>query len=82
MNKYTTSQLPAAFNNYFKLTTDVHSYNTRQIKTRQFALPEARSSSGAKMMRHSAVEIWSGVPSEMGNDTCLPLFSEEYKKYV
>jgi len=43
MYKYTTSQLPALFNNYFKLNTDVHSYNTRQIKTRQFALPKARS---------------------------------------
>ena len=29
MYKYTTSQLPAMFNNYFKLITDGHSYNTR-----------------------------------------------------
>ena len=29
MYKYTTSQLPAPFDNYFKLITDVHSYNTR-----------------------------------------------------
>ena len=36
MYNHTTSQLPATFNNYFKLITDVHSYNTRQIKTRQF----------------------------------------------
>jgi len=38
MYNHTTSQLPATFNNYFKLITDVHSYNTRQIKTQQFAL--------------------------------------------
>jgi len=31
MYKYTTLQLPATFNNYFKLITDVHSYNTRQV---------------------------------------------------
>jgi len=37
MYRYTTSQLPATFNNYFKLITDVHSYDTRQVKTRQFA---------------------------------------------
>jgi len=36
----TTSQLCATFNNYFKLITDVHSYNTRQVKTRKFALPK------------------------------------------
>ena len=51
MYKYTT-------NNYFKLITDVHSYNTRQIKTREFALPNARSNSGTKVMKYSAIYIW------------------------
>jgi len=50
--KYTNSQLPATFNNYFKLIADLHPYNTRQIKTRQFALPKARSNSGAKMIKY------------------------------
>jgi len=27
MYKYTTSQLPVTFSNYFKLITDVHPYN-------------------------------------------------------
>ena len=65
MYKYTTSQLPATFNNYFKLITDVHSYNTRQIKTRQFVLPKARSNSGAKMLKYSAIEIWSKSHAEI-----------------
>jgi len=58
-------QLPATFNNYFKLITDVHPYNTRQIKTRQFALPKARSNLGAKMIKFSAIDIWSKIPSEI-----------------
>jgi len=45
---YTNSQVPATFNNYFKINTNVHPYDTRQTKTRQFALPKARSNSGAK----------------------------------
>jgi len=65
MYKYTTSKLPATFNNYFKLITDVHPYNTRQIKTQQFALPKARSNSGAKMIKYSAIEIWSKISSEI-----------------
>jgi len=32
----------------FKLITGVHSYNTRQIKTRQFVLSKARSNSVLK----------------------------------
>jgi len=35
MYKYTTPRLPATFNNHFKLITDVHPHNIRQIKTRQ-----------------------------------------------
>jgi len=58
MYKYTTSQLPPTFNNYFKLIRDVHPYNRKQIKTRQFALPKPPSNSGAKMIKYSAIEIW------------------------
>ena len=82
MYKYTTSQLPAPFDNYFQLITDVHSHNTRQVKIRQFALPKARSQSGAKMIQYGAIEIWSKIPPEIKNKTCLALFLAEYKKYV
>jgi len=82
MYEYTNSQPPSMFDNYFKLIPDVHSYNTRQIKTRQFALPKARSNSGAKMIKYGAIEVWSRIPSEIKNITCLALFSAEYKKYV
>ena len=80
--KYTTSQLPAPFDNYFQLITDVHSYNTRQVKTRQFAFPKARSKSGAIMIQYSAIEIWSKILPEVKIKTCLALFLAEYKKYV
>jgi len=33
MYKYTNSQLPATFTNYFKLITDIHPFNTRKTKT-------------------------------------------------
>jgi len=82
MYNCTTSQLPAAFNIYFKLITDVHAYNTRQIRTRKVALPKACSNSGAKMIKYSALEIWSKIPPEIKNKTCLTLFLAEYKKYV
>ena len=82
MCKYTTSQLHATFNKKFKLITDLHSYSTRQVKTRQFALPKARSNTGAKMIQYSAIEIWSKIPPEIKNKTCLTLFLAEYKKYV
>jgi len=50
----------------------------------QFALPKARSNSGAKMIKHSAIEIWSRIPLEIKHKTRLALCLEEKrnKKYV
>jgi len=59
--KYTNSKLLATFINYFKLITDVHPYSTREINTREFTLPKARSNSGAKMINFSGIEIWSKI---------------------
>ena len=73
MQKYTNSQLPATFNNHFKFFTDVQSYNTRQLKTRQFALSTVRSRTGAKMIKYSAIETWSSIPVQIKNNTCLAL---------
>jgi len=61
--EYTNFQLPATFNNYFKLITDVHPYNTRKIKTQQFALPTTRWNSRAKMIKHS----WNLVKNSFCN---------------
>jgi len=77
MYKYTTSQLPATFTNCFKFVTDVHPYNTKQIKTRQFALPKARSNSGAKMIKCSATEIWSRIPPEIKHNNVFGTFLAE-----
>ena len=41
------------------------SSNNRSDSDLQFALPKARSNSGAKMIKHSAIEIWSRTPSEI-----------------
>ena len=38
------------------------------------------SKSGAKMIQYSAIEIWSKIPPEIKNKTCLALFLAEYKK--
>jgi len=50
MYKYTNSQLPATFTNYFKFITDVHPHNATWTTIRQFALPKASSNSGAKLL--------------------------------
>jgi len=58
------------------------SNNNHSDSDLELALPKARSNSGAKMIKHSAIEIWSRIPLKIKNKTCLALFSEEYEKYV
>jgi len=82
MYKYANSRLQATFIKYFKLIADVHPYDARQIKTGQFALQNARSNSGAKMIKFSSVEIWSKIPLEIKNKACLALFLSGTQKYV
>ena len=68
--------------NEYLVSIIIYPYNTRQIKTRQFSLPNARLSAGAKMIKYSAIEILSKIRSEIINKTCLALFAAKYKKYV
>jgi len=87
MYKYTTSQLPDTFNNYFKLMflhiTLMFLHITQDIsKLENLLCEKTRSNSGAKMTEYSPVEIWSKIPPEIKNKTYLALFLAEYKKYV
>jgi len=41
------------------------SSNNRSDSDLQFALPKGRSNSGAKMIKHSAIEIWSIIITEI-----------------
>jgi len=43
--------------------------NNRSDSDLQFALPKARSNSGAEMIKHSAIEIWSRILLEIKNKT-------------
>jgi len=57
MYNYSNSQLPATFNNYVKLITDVHPYNTRQTKTRQL-LYQKHVQTQALITTYSAIFIF------------------------
>jgi len=57
----------------------IYPHNTRQIKTRQCAFALASSNSCVEIMKYSAMEIRSKIPSEIKNKTCLALFATEYK---
>ena len=50
------------------------SNNNRSDSDLQFALPKTCSNSGAKMIKHSEIEIWSGSPSEIKNKNVFGTF--------
>jgi len=56
------------------------SNNNRSDSDLQFAWQKPSSNSGAKIIKHGTLESWSRIPLEIKTQTCMTLFSEEYKK--
>jgi len=65
-----------------KLIADVQTYDTRQTKTQQFALPKARSNSAAEMIKFRAIEIWSKTRLEIKIYRVWHFFQRTIKKRV
>jgi len=64
MYKYTNSQLPTTFKNYFKRITNVHPYNRIHTKTRQFDSPKVGSNSGVKILKCSRKLIKNSIKNK------------------
>jgi len=60
-----------------KLITNVHTYNTRQSKTEEFALTKSRSNSGAKIWRYSSIIIKSEIPLKISEQGRLNYYTSE-----
>ena len=65
-----------SFNNHFKLTTDVHPYNT--TKTKKLAICFSKNTFKLRcendMIKYSAAEIWSKIHLEIKDKPGLTLF--------
>jgi len=64
MFKFSQSQLPSQFNDYFSRVTSVHYYTTRS-STLAFMLVFCRITTRQKCIRYQGPSVWNSLPSHM-----------------
>jgi hypothetical protein len=80
MHRYTYKTLPVAYANYFNLTSDFHSYNTRNLNTyrSEFARTNLRKFSIKSIGPHT----WNSLPCEFRYISNLNLFKKQLKLWL
>jgi len=63
MYDYISNNLPTAFSNYFKLSADAHTHNTRYT-LHNLKLPAIRTNFGKFSLKFSGPKIWSSISNE------------------
>jgi len=64
MFKFSQSQLPSKFNDYFTRVTSVHYYTTRS-STSAFMLPFCLTTIRQKCIRYQGPSVWNSLPSNI-----------------
>ena len=67
MFKFHNKLLPAVFDNYFLLTSKVHTYNTRLSSNHAYSLPTARTNYGIFNIGYTGAKVWNSIEAEFKN---------------
>ena len=81
MYKYNKNMLPNTFTQYFKSTTTVHNYNTRNSKTNYF-IPRQKSNKGLSTLSYLEAKLWSEIPNTIKTTNTIGSFSTNYKELL
>ena len=65
MNKHKNGKLPALFNDYFTLTSNVHNHMTRQASKNNFCMRRVTKSSTQQSTKVTGPNIWKTLPPEI-----------------
>ena len=80
MYKVSKNDLPKPINIQYKLNTNVHAHDTRQLQNPH--IRHRRTMQASKQITHTGPKMWQQVPSNLKNISNLKLFSKHYKKYL
>ena len=72
MYHFINSNLPATFENYFTLTADIHTIQTRQ--SNDLRAPMYKSQLGSKFVKKTGVDIWKDINESYGFNYLLQQF--------
>lgn len=79
-NLYHRTTLPEAFNEYFTMNADVHSYNTRTKNN--IHLTSSRLSFGLRCLKTKAASLWNALPADLKNCMSVNMFKNKLRIYL
>jgi len=81
MFKFSQSQLPSKFHDYFSRVTSVHYYTTRS-STSAFMLPYCRTTIRQKCIRYQGPSVWNSLPSHIKLVDSTAAFKILHQQYL
>ena len=80
MHRYTNRELPNAFDNYFDLVMDYHSYPIRNPA--QYRGEFARTNTRSFAIKIAGPSLWNSLPQVLRDIPSRPHFKRELKLYI
>ena len=72
--------IPFSFHNFFQVTSDIHSYPTRQRD--DFNLPLCRTSKHQRFIKFRGPQLWSSLDTSLKSSLSVPIFKKQLKRWI
>ena len=75
--------VPPCFNEYFKFTSSVHSYSTRQSCNRNLFVASVNTTQyGLRSLKFTGPRLWNSLPTSITNSNSLRIFRKTLKNSI
>ena len=75
--------LPPCFNEYFKFTSSVHSYSTRQSCNKNLYVASVNTTQyGLRSLKFTGPRLWNSLPTSITNSSSLRIFRKNLKNSI
>ena len=74
---------PPCFSEYFKFTSSVHSYSTRQSCNRNLYVTSVNTTEyGLRSLKFTGPRLWNSLPTSITNSNSLRIFRKTHKNSI
>ena len=82
MYKYMNRVLPACFNSFFTLTSNVHSYNTRSTARKNLYVNYTRTTLSKSGVVQRGTRYWNSLDDSLKSSPSISMFAKKLKTYL
>ena len=75
--------LPSCFNDYFRFTSSVHLYSTRQSSFGNLYVTSVNTTQyGLRSLKFTSSQLWNSLPTSITKSTSLKLFCKTVQNFI